>query len=146
MFTAARLIAALCLAGLGYLGSEYVKVLVDESKSYGFFTYYNTAIGFFCGWIIVGPRAGRGMASAISHGVTGTAALVFWALLLQAVNEMVDEAMSHKYHGPMEAFAAIFELMVEFGATLLDTGFIMMLVIGALVAGCLSEIASRYWR
>lgn len=146
MFTAARLIAALCLAILAWLASDYVMGLMPERENFGMFAYANTVIGFLCGWVIVGPRAGRGGAAAISHGVTGVVAAILWALFLHATNEMVDLAMRHRYDGALDAFAAIFEIAVEYGALLLDTGFIMLMVIGAVVVGVLPEIASRHWR
>ena len=146
MFTAARLVAALCLAALGFFGSEYIMQIMPESTNFGNFLYVNIVIGFFCGWMIAGPRAGRGMSAAISHGITATVSLILWALLVQSVNEMVKLAMRHRYDGPVEAFGAIFEIGIDFGGNLLDTGFIMLMVIGALVTGILSETASKYWR
>ncbi|EIE52255.1 tellurium resistance protein [Salipiger aestuarii] len=146
MFTAARLIAALCLAILAWLGADYVMRLMPERDHFGMFAYTSVVIGFLCGWIIVGPRAGRGSAAAISHGVTGVVVAILWALFLHATNEMVDLAMRHRYDGALEAFAAIFEIAVEYGTLLLDTGFMMLMVIGALVTGLLPELASRHWR
>ena len=146
MFTAARLIAALCLAVFGYLGSEYVKTLMPQSTTFGIFTYVNTVLGFLCGWIIVGPRAGRGTAAAVSHGITGAVALILWALLGQAANEMVRLALRHRYHSLLEALAAVFEIAVEFGAVLLDPGFFLLMAVGAVVTGLLSETAARHWR
>lgn len=146
MFTAARLVAALCLAGLGWFASEYVRMLMPDVTNFGYFNYVNLAVGFLCGWIIVGPRAGRGMSSAISHGITGTVALIFWGLFVQSSNEMFRLAMRHRYDGPVEALAAIFEIGVEYGSLLVDTGFIFLAIAGALVTGILSEVAAKYWR
>ncbi|APZ54464.1 TrgA family protein [Salipiger abyssi] len=146
MFTAARLVAALCMLVLAYFGSQYIKTLPEESIDFGIFTPVNCVIGFLCGWIIVGPRAGRGTASAVSHGITGVAAMILWGLLVQSVNEMVRLAMRHRYDDPMEAFAAIFEIGIEFSYMLLDTGFFTMMLAGAIVTGLLSETASRNWR
>lgn len=146
MFTAARLIAALCLAFLAWMGSDYVMLLMPEREHFGIFPHINTVIGFLCGWVIVGPRAGRGVAAGISHGVTGVVAALLWVLLVHATAEMIDLAMKHRYDGALDAFAAIFEIAVEYAAMLLDTGFIMLMAIGAVVIGLLPEIASRHWR
>ena len=146
MLTAARLIAALCMAGAAYVASEYAKGLYDEIQSFGAFSYINTAIGFLCGWIIVGPRAGRGMSAAISHGITGSAALVFWCVMLYSLKQMWDLALRQRYDGALEAAAGVFEIALDYGEHLLDTGFFMLLIIGALVTAVLSETASRHWR
>ncbi|WP_040544868.1 TrgA family protein [Salipiger bermudensis] len=146
MCTAARLIAALCMAGAAYFTSEYAKGLFDEVQNFGVFSYINTAIGFLCGWIIIGPRAGRGMSAAISHCITGAAALVFWCLMLYSLKQMWDLALRRRYDGAMEAAAGVFEIAIVYGERLLNTGFFMMLIIGALVTAVLSETASRHWR
>ncbi|HBM59885.1 TrgA family protein [Salipiger marinus] len=146
MTTAARLIAALCLAALGYLGSEEVKTLMPEGTGFGYFTWVTMGLGWLCGWLILGPRAGRGVASTQSHALTATAALVLLALLVQATNEMVRLAMRHRYDGPMEAFSAIFEIALEFGGHLLDAEFFLLMLGGAVVTGLLVELAARHWR
>lgn len=146
MFTAARMVAALCMTVLAWLGVDYVTGLVPDKESFGPLPYVAMAIGFLCGWIIIGPRAGRGGAAAISHGLTGVVAAIFWVMLAVSVDEMVDLAMRHRYNGALDAFGAIFEIAVDEGKILLDTGFFMMMAIGAIVVGILPEIASRHWR
>ncbi|EPX78458.1 TrgA family protein [Salipiger mucosus] len=146
MWTAARLVTALCLAVLGYLASEVVRGLWTETTQFGWFNWVNTVIGFFCGWFIVGPRLGNGMGPGISLGATGAAALVFWGLFVQSVNEMVRLAMRHRFDGPVEAFSAIFDLGTEYGAVLLDGGFFILMIVGAIITGVLGEIAARNWR
>ncbi|WP_371037666.1 MULTISPECIES: TrgA family protein [unclassified Rhodosalinus] len=146
MPTAARLVAALILAATGFLASEIVKSVIEQEMDFGWLTLINTVLGALCGWIVVGSRAGRGYSAAIGNGLTGGAALVFWALFLQAVNEMVRLSLRRVYDGPMEAIAAVFELLVEYGAYLLDGQVIWTLLAGALLSGLVAEFASRRWR
>lgn len=146
MPTAAKLVAALCLAALGFAASEFIKTLMPASTDFGIFSYLNAALGFVCGWIIVGTRAGRGYSAAISNGFTGMVALVFWGLFIQAANEMTRLAMRHRYDGPVEALAAIFQIMVDYGAILLNIGVILLLLVGSILAGLLSEAAAKRWR
>lgn len=146
MFTAARLIAALCMAGMAYVASEYSKYLFDEIQRFGHFSYINTAVGFLCGWIIVGPRAGRGMAAAISHSLTASVMLLFWCLLIYALMDMWELAMKHRYSGPMDALDGVFEIGLDYGVHLLDPGLALVLGVGSLITAVLSETASRHWR
>ena len=146
MFTAARLIAALCMAGVAYVASDYARGLYDGVEQFGLFSYINTATGFLCGWIIVGPRAGRGMSAAISNGITGTVALAFWCLMLYALKQTWELSLRRRYDGPLEAVGGVFENALDYGEPLLNTGFFMLLIIGAVVTGVLSEIAARHWR
>lgn len=146
MPTAAKLIAAICLAALGFAVSELIKTQMPASTGFGRFSLVNAVIGFACGWIVVGGRAGRGFAAGISNGFTGVVALVFWGLFTQAANEMVIRSMKNRYDGVVEAFAAVFELCVRFGENLINLPVIVSLLIGAFLTGYLSEIAARHWR
>jgi hypothetical protein len=146
MPTAAKLVAAICLAALGYAASETVKTLMPDGTDFGIFTLVNAGIGFACGWLILGNRAGRGYSAALSNGFTGMVALVFWALFVQAAYEMVALALRRRFEGPVEAAAAVFEIMAEYGAVMLDLELILLLMLGAFLAGVLSEGAARRWR
>jgi len=146
MPTAAKAIAALCLAALAYLASELVKTLLPEIVNFGRFSGYNAAIGAVVGWIIVGKRAGRGTKDAIANGLTGVAGLIFWTLAFHASIEMFRMSMKRRFDGPVEAFSAIFEIAVEYGALLMNPMMIATLLVGALLTGYLSEYAARHWK
>ncbi|MHA6347586.1 TrgA family protein [Roseivivax sp. CAU 1761] len=146
MPTAAKLVAALLLAGLGYLASEAVKPLVPAITEWGRFSLINAGIGLLCGWIVIGSRAGRGMSAAVSNGITGVVALVFWALVVQALAEMVDAAFKGRFSGMGDAISDVFNTMIEHAAILADGSLLMLLIGGALLVGGLSEIAARHWR
>jgi len=65
MPTAARLMAALCLAVVGYVVSDMVVPLMPENTDFGRFHYVNAVLGALVGWLIMGPRGGRGPTAAI---------------------------------------------------------------------------------
>ncbi|WP_425098529.1 TrgA family protein [Tropicibacter sp. S64] len=146
MPTAAKLVAALCLAALGFGVSELIKTLMPASTVFGIFSFINAGLGLVLGWIVVGNRSGRGQAAAVGNGITGVVSLVFWGLFIQSVNEMVKQAMKHHYDGPVEAFADVFQIMIDFGQVLLDPLLLSILLLGSLVTGYLSEIAAGRWR
>jgi hypothetical protein len=145
MPTAAKAIAALCLAALGYVASEFVKTLLPEIQNFGIFSEFNAALGLLVGWIVVGRRAGRGTKDAIANGLTGVAALIFWSLFINASNEMFQLSLKRRFSGPVEAFAAIFEIGIEYGQILINPLMIVTFLIGALITGYLSEFAARRW-
>ncbi|MFP7675184.1 TrgA family protein [Marivita sp. S0852] len=146
MPTAAKTIAALCLAALGYVSSELVKTLLPEITNFGNFSIFNAALGGVVGWFVVGSRAGRGTRDAVGNGITGVAALIFWALFLHACYEMFQLSMKRRYDGPVEAFAAIFEIGIEYGTVLVNPMMLVLFLIGALVTGYLTEFVSRRWK
>ncbi|HKK98107.1 MAG TPA: TrgA family protein [Marivita sp.] len=143
MPTAAKAIAALCLAALGYLSSELVKTLLPDIQNFGRFSEFNAGLGLLVGWVIVGRRAGRGTKDAIANGLTGVAALIFWALFFHASYEMFDLSLKRRFDGPVEAFAAIFEIGIEYGTILVNPMMIATFLIGALLTGYLSEYAAK---
>jgi len=130
---------------VAFLVSSMIIENGEEGKSYGYFSVVNMVLGVVCGWIIMGKRAGRGWTAGINNGLTGVASLVFWGLFVQGAYEMVQQAMRNRFGGPFEAVLAIFELGVEFAKQLWAPEILLTLIIGAVVAGLLTEFAARRW-
>lgn len=143
MPTAGKAAAALMMAVLGWYASEMVRPLMPEGTDFGWFNEVNVALGIACGWVVIGPRLGYGIADGIGAGLTGVGALVFWALFLQSFNEMLRLALENRYDGPVEGVVAIFEIAVEYGTDVLYMPLIGLLVVGGVVIGILSELVAR---
>ena len=146
MPNAARLVAALCIGGLGVLVSFQVMRLMPDTTTFGYFAYVNAIIGVCVGWAVIGKRAGRGLIAALSAGLGGALMLVLWALFVHACVEMVDRAMANRYGDVFQACLAVIKLMAEYGLVLIDPLVMATLAAGGLVAGVLSEYAGRMWR
>lgn len=146
MPTAARLVAALCLALLAFVVSEQVKPQLPEGTDFGYFNWVNSGLGVLCGWLVMGPRAGRGFVGGINNGLTGVGALLFWGLFVHGAYEMFRLAMRNRYDGPFDAVLAIFEEGVEFGTALLVPHILITLLIGAVLSGLATDIAWKRWR
>lgn len=146
MPTAAKLVAALCLAVVAYITSEAIKPVMPPETNFGSFTWVNVVIGLGCGWVVTGSRADGGIGRAIGAGLTGVVALVFWGLAVQAVNEMVARSFKRRYDTATEAIASVFEIAADWGVYLGNQSVWMPLVIGAIVTGLLTGIASYRWR
>ncbi|MBP0481845.1 TrgA family protein [Sagittula salina] len=145
MPTAARLIAALCLAVVGWLVSEAIRPLYPPNTNFGLFNYVNTALGFYTGWTILGRRAGRGMAAGISNGFTAALMLLLFGLLVQSVNEMLRLAFARHYKGGFEAVTDIFAIGLDFAVKIADGQVLITLFVGGILSGILAEIAARRW-
>ena len=143
--TAARLVAALSLAALGWFASDLVRPLMPPATAFGWFNYVNAGIGLLCGWIVIGSRAGRGMMDALTNGLTGVLALIFWAFFVQSLNLMLKQSMEGRYDGPFEAVIGIFNNAVDYARYLIDPALIGALLIGGMLCGVLAEAASRRW-
>lgn len=143
MPTVSRFIAALCLAGVAWYASELIKGLFDEDKYFGSFTVVNVVIGLLAGWRVIGSRSGRGMAAALSNGLTGGVVLVFWGLLLHSAIRMFKVSQRGRYDGFFDAGGAVVEMMGE-NALLIATPVILgTLIAGSILSGILSELFSR---
>ena len=75
MPTAARLVAAILLAILGWVLFDLIRPLMPEGTDFGWFNYVNAFIGWCVGWIVMGRRAGRGFVSGINNA---SLALLLW--------------------------------------------------------------------
>ena len=142
---AAQLFAALSLALLAFIVSGQYMPLLPEGTDFGYFTLVNMTIGAICGWTIMGKRAGRGLTSAINNGLTGMAAMVFWALFVQGCYEMFGKAMRNRYGGPIEALSAIFKIALEYGLIMLVPSIILTLLFGGILAGLAADYAKKRW-
>jgi hypothetical protein len=146
MPTAAKLVAGLMWAALAWFVSNLLKPYFPEGMNLGFFAEVNAVLGFFLGWLMAGPRAGVGWSGAISYGVTTTVALVLLGVFLHSFAEMVRLSLSRRYEGPIEGLEAVFGMMVGYFAMMLQTDVMVTLVVGAVVAGLVTEWAGRRWR
>ena len=146
MPTAARLVAAICLAVVAVIISRMVMPLMPESTDFGYFTQVNILIGFLSGWVVMGKRAGRGTTAAINNGITGVVVMVFWGLFVHSTDEMVKLAMRNRYDGPFEAIIAVLYIGLDFAKMIFTGEVILTLLIGGVASGLATEYASRKWR
>lgn len=146
MPTAARLVAAICLAIVAYVVSGMIMPLMPESTDFGYFVPVNIILGLLAGWIIMGPRVGRGTTAAINNGLTGVFVLMLWGIGVQACNEMVRLAMKKRYDGAIEAVVAIFQIGAEFGVMIATVPIGLFLLVAAVVSGLVTEAAGKRWR
>lgn len=146
MPNAAKLVAAVGMAIVAFIVSGMIPPLFEENKNFGWFTWVNVILGLVVGWKVIGSRAGRGLTSAINVGLTGPVVLVFWALFVQATNEMVRIAMRNRYDGPFEALGAIFEIGAEWALLISTVPIWSTLLIGGMLVGLATDFAFRTWR
>lgn len=146
MPTAARLVAAICLAVLGWILSDLIRPLMPEGTDFGWFNFVNAGTGLFVGWTVMGSRAGRGFVQGINNGLTGVAVLFIWCLAIHSCYEMFRLAMRNRYDGAMEALTAIFLIASEFGLMIATPAVLGTAVVGALIVGPAVDYAAKHWR
>ena len=146
MPTAAKLFAAVAFAVLGFFAAEIFKPYMPEGTKFGMLSEATALIGLLCGWHIMGRSVGGGNRAAIGAGVRTSLALVFWALLIFSIEEMIVLAFRRSYDTPMQAVVGVIALMTDFGKKLLTPEMVGLLLVGGALGGMLAEWSSRRWR
>lgn len=145
MPSAGRFVGALFFACIAWFVSEMFKPLLPDGTNFGKFSEYNAALGAMVGWAMLGLRSHGSRNASISAGLTASAALVFWALFLYSVSEMLKLSLRKAYEGPVEALVGVFQLMIEHILLMATPEIIITLVVGGIVAGMVSGWAERRW-
>ena len=146
MPTAARLAAALAFALVGFMAAETYKPGLPPETQWGMFSVLCTLIGILCGWLVMGRLAGRGMRAALGSGLRTSANMVFYAMLLFSIYEMVLRSLRKRYDGVFEAIEGTFDIALGYGLALLRPEPMIVLVVGGMLAGLFAEWTSRRWR
>lgn len=145
MPTAARIIAAVMFALIGYLVAGTVRPQLPEGMPTNYLIPVSTIVPAICAWRVIGRLIGRGSVNAINTGVYGIVCAIFFCLLAFAIGEMLKLSMRLQYDGPMEAITGMFQIFLEYGQLLLTPQGLGTLLIGGAVTGLVAEWSHHRW-
>lgn len=146
MPTAAKLIAALAFAALGYVLAELYKDLAPLGTRFGFFSEISALLGLAAGWLVMGKLAGRGYWRAWGAGVRTAAVMLVWGLIGFALFEMVRRGADGRYGASlMKTLTGGAALLVDYARAAVELNFLATMAIGGAVAGIITEWAKRNW-
>ena len=147
MPTAAKLVAALFFAAVGWLAANAHVPALGDNAAVGPFRELTAALGLIVGWKIMGNLVGNGYGEAIGSGLRSSITLAFFALLFFSVYLMIDKSLTAQpYDGPMDAVLGVFEIMMDQARKMLTVGVIGVLVLGGILGGSAAEWARMRWR
>ena len=146
MPTAAKLVAAVCFAAVGWLAANAHIPALTPGAAVGAFREITALIGLLIGWALMGNLVGKGYGEAAGSGLRTSVTLVFFALLGFSTYHMILQSTKMVYDGPMDAVLGIFDFMMENGRAMLTVGVLGTLGIGGMLGGMAAEWASRRWR
>jgi len=147
MPTAAKLVAAILFALMGYLVAEAFKPTMPEGTRFGYFSLICAALGLACGWQVMGKLAGRGYGVALTSGLQTVVTFAFLALLGFSVDLMIERALDLRYRDDViKALLAVIDLMLENGARMLAVPVWGTLLAGAVLGGVATEWVAKRWR
>jgi hypothetical protein len=146
MPTGAKAMAAISFAVVGWLIANAYVPNMPQAQSVGRFRELTGLIGAIVGWRVMGPSVGKSYLQAIGSGWKTVIVLVFFALLLFGIYEMLQLSVKMRYDGPLEAIVDVFRRMMDRSQALMSADVVAVMVIGGGVAGILTENANRRWR
>lgn len=146
MPTGAKAISAIGFAVVGWLLANVYVPAMPEVQSVGYFRELTALLGAVIGWRVMGNSVGRTYLASIGAGWKTVIVLVFMALLLFGIYEMLMQSVKMRYDGPFEAILDVFQRMMDRAPPLLSTGVLGVALIGGGIAGILAENANRRWR
>ncbi len=145
MPTAARLFAAAFFAALAWFCADLVKPLLPEGTQSGWLNETMAVVGFFSGWTMAGARAGDGVRAGFGYGLTSSALIVFWGVVIFAGYEMLELSLKGRFGGPMSAIKAMIGIGIDYLKMIATPEIIGTLIVGGLFGGWLAEWASKRW-
>lgn len=146
MPTGAKLAAALSFAVVGWITTNYYVPNMPDVEIAGNVREGVALIGAIVGWRVMGPAAGKGYLEAAGSGIKTAVMVVFFALLLFSLYEMLMNSVKMRYDGAFDAIMDVFTTMGRRSEALLDVGVLVSIIVGGILAGMLTENASRRWR
>lgn len=146
MPTAAKLVAALAFAVLGYLAAEVFKGTMPERTVWGYFTPVSAVIGLVCGWGVMGGLVGRGYQAAIGFGLRTMVQAVLLVVVVFSIYGAVLRSTKLSYDGPMEAVLGMFQLALEYLGKIATQPMMGTLLLGGILGGVAAEWANRRWK
>lgn len=142
----AKVVGALCLCILAFILTEIIKPQFLEGTNFGYLTHVNMVVGAVVGWVFMGKRAGNGVVPAINNGITGIITLIFLAITVQSINEMLRLSMRNRYDGPFEALLSIISLGFDYVVKISTVPFWGTAIVGGIISGLILESVWRRWR
>ena len=144
--TAAKLMAAVSFAVVGWIMANYYAMNMPDASSAGPIREGAAVIGLFVGWAVMGSSVGKGYVEAAGAGIKTAVVLAVVALFMLALREMLQNSVKMRYDGALDAILDVFQVMAQRSHAVLSLGVFGTVLFGGIVAGLLTENAGRRWK
>lgn len=146
MPTAAKLVAAVFFAVLSWIVAKLYAQGLPQGTQTGQLGNVAALVGVICGWRVSGSLVGRGYGEAAGNGLRTAVTIGFWVLLIFSIYDMIVLSTKMRYDGPMEALLGTFVILLDYAKLLLKPAVLGTGLIGGMVGGIVTEIASKRWK
>lgn len=146
MPTAAKLMAAVCYAVVGFVMANYYAMNMPDASSAGPIREGAAVVGALVGWSVMGSTVGKGYVEAAGAGVKTAVILAVVALFLLALREMLANSVKMRYDTALDAILDVFQTMATRSQAVLSLGVFGTILLGGIISGLLTENAARRWK
>ncbi len=146
MPTAAKAMAAICFAVVGWVLANYYALNMPDAAAAGPIREGAAVVGVIIGWSVMGNSVGKGYVEAAGAGIKTAVILAVVALFLLALAEMLENSVRMRYEDAMEAILAVVDTMAKRSHALLSLGVFGTILLGGIISGLLTENAGRRWK
>lgn len=144
MPTAAKLVAAVLMAAVGYTVAAIIQPTLPDQVRADYIAPLSAFIGLIVGWRFLGPRVGRGLHNLPAFALTAGALLAFSSVLAFAFWQMIQRSFRLSYGGPFEALEDMVQIAVHDAREyLLATEPLFALLIGSVIATLVTELVAK---
>ncbi|MCO4848450.1 MAG: TrgA family protein [Yoonia sp.] len=141
---AAKLVAALVFAAIGYAIFVSMVTVYSEDTVPGYLLPLCVVAGLIVGWQICGKNA-LGLKSGIGNGYTAIVTQGFIIIFVMSFITMLGRSVRSRYDGPMNAIIDSFTLLSEYAFKFATPEIGMIMLVGGFVGGALAGIAARWF-
>jgi len=145
MPTAAKLVAAILTAALGYGVATLIVEHLPEQDRLNWMRETSAILGVLVGWRFLGKRVGGGFHHALGMGLSTALVLFVSGMMTFAFYEMIIRSLRKSYHGPFEALQGMMAIAIENLEYVQFADVIAVLLVGGMLVGLICEFAARRW-
>jgi len=146
MPTAARLVAAIALAIASYGVSTVLLYHTEPLQETGISHIFFGVVGFFVGWMRLGPLAERGYRGGWTGGIQAAIIVYVWCFFIAACHFVYQGFYKHTYKTIDGMLDGLFIQCIVYATYITQWPVLIAAVFGGLLAGTFSAMAGRLWR
>lgn len=147
MPTAAKLVGGICLALTAMIAAQVFLNSYSGVYPVGLkFLLGNGIVGFFAGWYALGKNPGRGIIAAAGNGMRSLVFLLIGSGMLFAGIFVLGNLERNNFKDPVDLPLLWVQTSFDFVVEALVAPVLIALVIGGIVSGIVTYLASRRWR
>ncbi len=143
MPTGAKLVGALLFAAVGYVSARSFAPHIPDGQGGRWFAESCAALGLMLGWVVMGRLVGGDYKAAARAGLVTSGWLFLWSVLLFSLRLMVMRSYGQWYKTPLDMLNGVYDIAVGYLQISARIELLGPLVLGGMIAGVLTEYASR---